>query len=336
MLAETDLEIINALQVNPRATWQEVGRVLGLDATTVARRWARLRDDGAAWVSCQPLFRSEPALAFVEIAARPGKILQVAETLARDPEAMTVDISAGARDVLVTVSCADATHLSWYLLERLGAVTGTASVRSHLIVRAYTEASRWRLRSLTSEQSQQLLPKRVAEPAAVVLQESDAEIVAALSADGRAPVKEVARAVGASESTVRRRLGRLVEAGLVRLRCELARELTGWPVSAWFFARVPPDRLDAAATALGRLPEVRAVLSAAGPYNLLLAVWLRSVRDGQRLETQAMQQLPYVELVDRSVVIRPYKLAGRLLDPRGYSVGTVPLAFGEWAASPRG
>ncbi|GAA1210212.1 Lrp/AsnC ligand binding domain-containing protein [Prauserella alba] len=96
-------------------------------------------------------------------------------------------------------------------------------------------------------------------------------------------------------------------------------------VLEWFFLRVPSDRLDEAGRTLAAVPEVRAILTAAGPVNLTVAAWLHSVADGQRLETQLRRLLPHVDVVDRSVVLRPYKLVGRLLDARGFATGVVPL-----------
>lgn len=327
-VSELDLRLVHALQVNPRATWAQVARVLEVDAATLGRRWGRLTSAGAAWVSCQPLVFPEQALAFVEIGAAPGRIFDVAQTLARDPQAMTIDIAAGARDLLVTVACADARLLADYLLERVSRVPHVARVQSQVLVRAYTEASRWRLRALGTRQENalsDLLPGVDEDRRVRVAGPLDDRLVAALSVDGRRPLGELAAATGTSESTVRRRLNALLGSGVLRLRCELARDLTEWRVSEWFFLRVPPDRIDEAGQVLAGVPEVRAVLSAAGPANLLVAVWLHTVADGQRLETQLMRRLPHVEVVDRSVVIRPYKLVGRLLDARGYAVGVVPL-----------
>ncbi|MFJ5195310.1 AsnC family protein [Streptomyces sp. NPDC088394] len=58
-LDDVDQALVHALQIAPRAGWNEIGAVLGLDAVTVARRWHRLTDAGAAWISCSP----SPALA---------------------------------------------------------------------------------------------------------------------------------------------------------------------------------------------------------------------------------------------------------------------------------
>ena len=329
---ELDLAVVGALQLNPRASWADVGRILGIDASTVSRRWTRLADAGAAWVSCQPLFTPVPALAFIEITTVAGRTLDVATELAGDAQAMTIDVAAGARDLLVTAVCMDAYRLSAYLLERVSRIPDVRSVQSHIIAGAYAEASRWRLHSLESQQEarvRETLPKRPSETTRHELGERDHALVAALSRDGRASLAELAEVIHASETTARRRLDALIARGHVRLRCELARDLTGFPVSEWFFVRVPSDRIDAAAKSLATIPEVRAVLSAAGPFNLLVAVWLRNVADGQRLETQVMRKLPHVEFVDRSVVIRPFKLVGRMLDARGFATGVVPLELGR-------
>lgn len=327
-LSELDLGLIHALQINPRASWAQIGTLLGVAPSTVARRWTRLTDQGAAWVSCQPLQGIDPALAVMEVNTAPGRTLEVAAELAGDPEAMTIDVSAGARDLIVTVAFADEHRLGEYLLERVAQVPDVAGVRSHPLAGAYTEASRWRVRSLTHEQEQAVaatLPT-VSESSRVrVAGPLDRKLVAALSRDGRLPLGALAQETGASESTVRRRINALIGSGVLRLRCEVARGMTPWRVSEWFFLRVPSDRIDEAGRVLAAVPEVRAVLSAAGPFNLLVAVWLRSVADGQWLETQLMRRLPHVEVVDRSVVIRPYKLVGRLLDARGFAVGVVPL-----------
>jgi len=100
---EVDLALVNALQIRPRASWSLVGRVVGIDPVTAARRWERLERNGQAWISAYPPITPNQANAFVEIECEPGRGVPVAEELAEDPQAMTVDVTAGGRDVLVTV-----------------------------------------------------------------------------------------------------------------------------------------------------------------------------------------------------------------------------------------
>ncbi|MBD4448195.1 AsnC family transcriptional regulator, partial [Xanthomonas citri pv. citri] len=51
MYEELDRRLVNVLQIDPRASWAKVGKVLGVSPTTVAHRWQRLVDDGIAWIT---------------------------------------------------------------------------------------------------------------------------------------------------------------------------------------------------------------------------------------------------------------------------------------------
>ncbi|WP_344886105.1 Lrp/AsnC family transcriptional regulator [Zhihengliuella alba] len=331
VLDEEDLRLLHALQIAPRASWAELGRLLGMAPSTAARRWVRLEESGAAWVSCQPIDDPDTSIGVLEVSCRAGSALTAATTLAADAAAMTIDIASGSRDLLVTVTQPDQLALSDYLLERVGRIPEVESVRSHVVARRYTDASRWRLRSLSKRQEAAIgaAAQTAIHPGAVG--PLDRRLVELLSTDGRRPVADLAERLDVSESTVRRRLQALSASGSLRLRCEVARDLTEWRVLEWFFLRVPPDRMDEAGQALAGIPELRTALSTAGPTNLIAAAWLRTVTDGQRLEARLRQQMPWLEFVDRSVVLRPVKLVGRLLDPRGFAVGTVPLGAGRSA-----
>lgn len=326
-LSELDLCIVNALQINPRARWSEIGKVLDVDPVTVMRRWESMRCQGLAWVSARPLETPSRGIALVEIECRSGASAKVAAGLSRDPNVRTIDITAGGRDLLVTLNCRDMDRLTWYLVESFAAVPHVSRVRSQLMVTAYTDLRPWRLRSLSPAQTE-ALSRHNAQPAAPPTREYDEvdwSIAAAISGDGRLSTSELAEQARISVSTARRRLNRLLASRQIQLRCELARGVSGWPVLAWFFAEVPSARLDQIGCALAMLPEARLVTSTMGPYNMMFSVWLGSVRQAQELEAQIVRHHAGVRIVDRSVVIHQYKLAGHLLDARGISVGVVPL-----------
>ncbi|MGH3439812.1 MAG: Lrp/AsnC family transcriptional regulator [Sciscionella sp.] len=324
---EVDLALVNALQIQPRAPWALVGRVLGIDPVTAARRWARLEAAGMAWVSCYPPTTPDTSMAFIELVCEPGYGVAVAQQLAGDPQAISVDVTAGDRDVFVTVLTPDRDTMSEYLLDRLGRVRHLQRVRSHVAVRLYTEGSRWRLRSLDRHQSAALrsAPPEAGHAARTMRppNEEDWAIAVTLATDGRASIGTLAAASGVSVSTARRRLDRMLAGQQIRLRCEFTRALSGWPVNAWLFTRVQPSQLDEAGRLLARIPEVRTVTATAGPCNLIMAVWLRSLSDVPELEKQISREMPYLDIVDRSVVVRPIKLVGRLLGKEGHATGAV-------------
>ncbi|MFG2137501.1 Lrp/AsnC family transcriptional regulator [Streptomyces sp. NPDC048650] len=323
-----DAQLVHALQISPRASWQTLAPVLGIDPVTAARRWGRLEDAGLAWVTGYPGRRLLERLctAFVEIDCRSGRVEAVADALAALPQVATVEHMAGGRDLLITAFVPGLGELSELLLRRIAALPGVTATRAGIATRVYGEGSRWRLRALTSGQSERL---RNASPpprsSAAAPDGPDRALLPQLSRDGRGSAVALGRAVGLSAPTVRRRVGRLIADHDLALRCEVARELTEWPVSATLWAGIPSDRLAEAVRVLLTLPEVRLCASVTGPQNLLFTVWLHTIRDVQRLETQLGERLPHLVLRDRSVVLRQTKLMGRLLDERGRAVEVVPV-----------
>jgi DNA-binding Lrp family transcriptional regulator len=154
--------------------------------------------------------------------------------------------------------------------------------------------------------------------------EAPQEVAYALAADPRMPVADLAARLGVSRATSHRRLSGLLAAQPV-LRCELARSLTPWPVSATFFLRCPADKIDVTAQLLSRLREVRAVMATVGPRSLCFTAWVPSVSHIYRLESQLAARMPHVQVADRAFVIRPVKLMGQLLDEDGWRTGAVPI-----------
>ncbi|MEV6226624.1 Lrp/AsnC family transcriptional regulator [Saccharopolyspora shandongensis] len=325
-LDELDRSILHALQISPRASWTEVGRVLDVDAVTAARRWDRLRSTGQAWTTCYPGVRLIDAIftAYVEVDVQSGRAMEVARTLATYPQVATVEHLAGGRDLLVMVLVQDLGALSELVSERISALPGVARTRAALGTRVFTEGSRWRLRSLTTAQQRQLARPAADQPRAN-LDEHDHRLITALSRDARAPAVELARETGLSAPNVRRRIAGLTHHGDAVLRCEVARNLTEWPIAATLWASVPPGELDKVVQGMGALPELRMCSSVTGPHNLLFTLWLKSVADLARLEALLADRLPQLHLVDRAVTLRMVKLMGRLLDEDGHESGCVPI-----------
>src|SRR5262245_46867784 len=87
---ELDRSLVGALQLDPRASWTQLGKQLEVDPATASRRWQRLHDAGVAWVTCYPLFTQNSVGALVEIDCEAGAALGVASELANDPEALFV------------------------------------------------------------------------------------------------------------------------------------------------------------------------------------------------------------------------------------------------------
>lgn len=329
-LTELELKLINALQIDPRASWTGLGEALGLDPSTAGRAWQGLSGSGRAWVSAYPRTSEAgiPFVAFIEVVCRGGATGHVAEVLAMRPWAATIEHTTGGRDLLVSAVVTTLSALSRLLAGDLDAVDGVVSTRVHVATTVLVEGAGWRLHAVSADAARRLSRRTSPKsPGPTALDPRDAALVHELGLDGRAGFSDMAAATGMGISTVRRRVHRLVDSGAVSLRCEVAQPLSGWPVSAAIWCRVPPARLERVMSGFSGLPEIRLCAAiTGGPTNLFLSLWLRTPGDLQRLEVQLGERVPEVEVVDRVLALRHVKRMGHILDRHGRSVAVVPVA----------
>ncbi|ANZ14065.1 AsnC family transcriptional regulator [Streptomyces noursei ATCC 11455] len=333
-LDHVDQALVHALQITPRASWTRIGSVLGLDAVTVARRWNRLVETGAAWISCHPApvlaASGQGCLAFVEIDCAPGRLLDVARALAAAPHVVALSHVTGDRDLQLNVMARDPAMLSRWVTHDLAALDGVRAARTHLAGPVHTEGSRWRLRALGRHQVARLAAdasRHRTDTPAFVLDELDQQLVTALSVDGRATYRALAEQCGAGPDTVRRRVQRLFAADMLHARCEVARPLSEWPVTVSFWGQVPAARLREVTRRVTGMREVRLCASVISRHNLHLVAWVRSLDDAQRFEVRLAERAADLTVTERAVALWHMKHGGHLLDEEGYRVGVTPLAL---------
>lgn len=344
MLSLDDQALIGALQVSPRASWSDVGEALGISGVTAARRWRRISSDGTAWVTAAPGMArwAQQCLAYVEIDCAPAKRNEVARELAAYDFVVTVEITTGSADILLTIAAADLSTLSHYLLDHLGTMASILRTRVRVATKIYTEGSSWRLVELDAAAMRVLERSRpTADPSAVgadsiALTPDVQQIARLLSVDGRASLAELAEATGISPTTVRRHVRRLLGARILLPRTDMAAELSGSPVQVYLWADAPVDGLPATARTLTQLRHVRLCATVSSATSLVVCAWLRTVEEVHRLELTIAKQLPQLRIVDRLIVLRTVKRMGRLVDHRGRAVGVVPIAiWGDPGEHPR-
>ncbi len=329
VLDDDDRRLIAALQVRPRASWTELGSVLALSPVTLARRWSRLSEAGVAWLTAAPNLQSGTSamgqgVALVEMRVAPGQVLPIAAELARVPEIATIDLTAGSRDLVLTVIAGDDDALARLLLEQLHPVGTVVALHSHPVTRTYVDGSGWHLPGLTESERARLSAHRAPANRARVtpLMEAAAR---ELARDGRVTATQLADALGLRPRRARDLIGDVVGTGRLRFRTEIARRHSGYPLCTWYFLRTPASQRDAVAQRIATVQEARAVVAVVGQYDLAIDVWTRNLDDVHRLEATIEDRMPGVQIVDRAVVLRTVKLMGRLLDDTGVARGFVPL-----------
>ena len=108
------------------------------------------------------------------------------------------------------------------------------------------------------------------------MDELDRKIIGLLQQSGRASNARVAREVGVSEGTVRRRLKRLVQDGIIRIAAVPDPEKLGYETEALVGIQVDPDKIDSVANSLAGLPAASLVAVTTGAFDIFAWVTLPS------------------------------------------------------------
>ncbi|MFO7171232.1 MAG: Lrp/AsnC family transcriptional regulator [Chloroflexota bacterium] len=110
--------------------------------------------------------------------------------------------------------------------------------------------------------------------AAEKLDDLDRALVALLQEDARLTNRALAARVGCSEATVRRRVDRLLDAGLIRIVAVASPFALGYRMVAILGAQIDRAYQQQIEQALHAMPEVRFVGLTLGSYDLIAEVWL--------------------------------------------------------------
>lgn len=100
----------------------------------------------------------------------------------------------------------------------------------------------------------------------------DRKIIGGLQRDGRAPNAQIARELGVSEGTVRRRLNRLLREGFIRVQALIDPAQMGYLASAFIGLQVEPPRIEEVADQLADLKETEYVAITTGAYDVFIRV----------------------------------------------------------------
>jgi Lrp/AsnC family leucine-responsive transcriptional regulator len=152
-------------------------------------------------------------------------------------------------------------------------------------------------------------------PRAIQIDEFDRRIVAALVADGRMTVTDLARAVGLSKTPCQVRLRRLLDAGVIRgFAAIVDTALTGMDHVAFTEVKLSDTREAALAefnAAVRRIPEVEECHMLASRFDYLLKVRTADIRRYRAVLGERISSLPHVASTSTFVAMETVKEMGR-------------------------
>jgi Lrp/AsnC family transcriptional regulator, regulator for asnA, asnC and gidA len=140
-LDETDLAIIDALQVDGRVAFAQIAEQLGVSPGMIRQRYSRLVEEGFLKVVAitNPIRMGYKTMAMIGIRAEGSKLMDVAEKISRLDEVIYMVISSGRFDIFAEVVCRDHADLLRFITEKLSTIDGVRESESFMHLKIMKE-----------------------------------------------------------------------------------------------------------------------------------------------------------------------------------------------------
>jgi Lrp/AsnC family transcriptional regulator for asnA, asnC and gidA len=146
-------------------------------------------------------------------------------------------------------------------------------------------------------------------PPAAAIDDTDREILRVLQVDGRTSNTEIARRLGVTETTVRKRMAAMLEGDLVQIVAVPTPRLAGLTVSAIMGISVQLKALQKVADALVERPEVRYCGVSAGRYDLILEAFFTDHEHVVRFSKDVLGPMEGITDVETSLILKIEKFS---------------------------
>jgi DNA-binding Lrp family transcriptional regulator len=279
LLDDLDRQLMTLLMRDGRLGNRALAGMVGAGEVTVGSRLRRLVQANVLIFTA--ILDWEVAgyewLVIVRVRVRGRSPREVAELVADVPGCIAASVVFGSADVLAYFLARDRAELRDLVMAELAAAKGVAGVAVDLALTS-TVTSLGRTTFLAQGVGDLRLPAP-----GIPVDAIDVGIIEALLQDGRQSSRRIARTLSVSEGTVRARLGRLLDAGLLKIVAmvnPLAVGLAG--VIAGVSLQVRRDAVEEVCAKLAAMQEVAVVATTVGSADVSAVV---AVPDRARLAT---------------------------------------------------
>jgi DNA-binding Lrp family transcriptional regulator len=124
----------------------------------------------------------------------------------------------------------------------------------------------------------------------------DYQIIQCLNKNARASASEIARDVDANERTVRKRIDRLVESGVIRLTAVVDPQVLGYAISVDVFLEINPDLENEILPVLLDNPHVTYLAYGQGTKEISIEARFKNNEDMQTYLRQILPSIPGVSV----------------------------------------
>jgi DNA-binding Lrp family transcriptional regulator len=320
-----DVRILRSLQIDPRIGFAAMASVLGLSEPTVGRRYRRMVRQGVVRVTgvVDPGVLGQSQW-MVRLRCRPGSGAALAEAIAHRDDVSWVALGGAGSEITCAVRSRSQEQRDDLLGQKLPRAASVIDLQASIVMRKFLggRGRYWAALSgsLTPEEESALgssdgpyVERPIVSQEPVQLSAQDEKMLAALAADGRASLVDLASAADLTPGRASRRLQTLLANRLAYLHVEIAPAALGYRAQANLWLRVHPSEVKTVGSALAQMPEVGFAAALSGPYNLHATVHCRDLDEMFEFTSDRAGALPGVESMEVSPVFRQVKQAGTLV-----------------------
>jgi Lrp/AsnC family transcriptional regulator for asnA, asnC and gidA len=136
------------------------------------------------------------------------------------------------------------------------------------------------------------------------MDEKDRKIIEMLSEDARTPFTEIAKTLGVSEATVRKRVDSLEREGVIRkFTIEVDPRKLGFGSVALVGLDVEPEHFLEAAERIAGIPQVRWVATSTGDHMIMAEIWARDARELLDIVSGQIERMEGVRRVCPAIIL---------------------------------
>ncbi|MGP1281584.1 MAG: Lrp/AsnC family transcriptional regulator [Parasphingopyxis sp.] len=261
MLDQLDRDIITHLRADPLTTNKAVAAELGVAESTIGARIRSLSERNIMRVVAMRDIRAlgYDLLAHVDVVVEGRDPSKVAEELSGIPEISAVVLYPGAPQIMLTMLARDRTELVSTISTRLAPIRGIYSFKTVISLKI--------LKYLPEYAGNMEAPpvEFDRDESADVLH----RIMQIVERDARVANREIARMIGVSEASVRKRLKKQIDTGAMKLAAVTDPQALGLDCAAILRLSVKPSFVDDVAGALTSWPELQFVSITTGAFDVM-------------------------------------------------------------------
>ena len=139
--------------------------------------------------------------------------------------------------------------------------------------------------------------------------ETDREIIRLLCANGRASNVEIAKTIGVTETTVRKRIARLLSTGAIEVVAIPSPSLVGLNLSAIIGISTELHSLRSVSRSLAALPEVRYCGYSTGRFDLIIEAFFADQAHVLSFTTDVLGAMDGITAVETSLILQIEKFS---------------------------